>query len=390
MTYSRGPKTVKLPLGSATWSEKLVLSRSKSVDVVCPPFPSLCWSSIALTHIMDDIALCPHLSLEHYRGGEKWTAELANKLSSDGYYVEVRSLPYTPNNERRVKAEDVLNKSVSYTERWHHDLSEFDTSYVFYHPFCKLFFTGDTRYIAGIHSWVYISRHLYEPHYGVVPTAVKALYRMVGSQELLRFHGVHTVTGSYDSPHPDTHHIPNFVDAERFRPGRVSLRDEFTVLFTAAHIPEKGWDIAREVASTLSGEAHVLVTGTSDSDSVTDLGFLDEDELADAYAQAHVVFHPSRIDADSLVIKEALASGTPVVTTPLRTHPPEQKSILHETTIGDFVARIRTLKWEWETGRGYDERCRSARTEGEKYDLNVLYPKLKNLLIGQTTGTKRE
>src|SRR5699024_2068254 len=126
------------------------------------------------------VALCPHLSLEHYRGGEKWTATLANRLAADGIDVAVRALPYTPQNRRRVSADDVLDDGVSYREQWRHDLSAFDSAYLFYHPFARSCFTGRTRTIAGIHSWVYLSDRLYEPFYGVVPTAVKFLYRVLG------------------------------------------------------------------------------------------------------------------------------------------------------------------------------------------------------------------
>lgn len=337
-----------------------------------------------------NIAICPHISLEHYRGGEKWAAHLANRLDSDGIDVGIRSLPYTPQNRRRIKAHDVLNESVSYQEKWRHDLSEFDTAYIFYHPFCELFFTGDVRSIAGIHSWVYLTNRLYESHYGVVPTTVKILYRVVGKRELSQFDAVHTVTDTYESPHSKTYHIPNFVDTNRFRPDRASRAEEFTILATAAHLPEKGWEVIREVARTLNGEARVAVTGDSDDEYIADLGFLDEGSLADAYSRAHVVLHPTRIDADSLVIKEALASGTPVVTTPLPTHPPEGEAILYGTTAGDLVARIRTLRWEWMNGTGYDNRCREARAKGEQYEFETLYPKLKELLLSDELNTKHK
>ena len=327
------------------------------------------------------IALCPHLSLEHYRGGEKWTASLANHLDADGIDVAVRALPYTPRNQRRVSADDVLNDSVSYCEQWRHDLSAFDTSYLFYHPFCRSFFTGDTRSIVGIHSWVYLSDRLYEPHHGLVPTTVKLLYRVAGKRAVDRFDAVHTVTRSYDSPHPNTHYIPNFVDTTLFYPTRTPRAESFTVLVTAAHLRAKGWDRTRQVARTLDDELRVITTGHSDAPSIKGLGFLDESALADAYSSAHAVLHPTRIDADSLVIKEALASGTPVVTTPIRTHPPEGEAILHGSTTGDLVARLRNLQWEWRHESGYEDRCREARTMGERYGFETIYPQLKALLL---------
>jgi glycosyltransferase involved in cell wall biosynthesis len=326
------------------------------------------------------IALCPHLSLEHYRGGEKWTATLANRLAADGFDVAVRALPYTPRNERRVAAADVLDDTVAYRERWHHDLSGFDSAYVFYHPFARSFFTGETRAIAGIHSWVYLTKRLYERHYGVIPMAAKLLYRALGDHAFDRFDAVHAVTNSYTSPHPNTHYIPNFVDTSLFTPTENGREAPFTVLVTAAQLRSKGWDRTQAVAATLTDELRVVATGDSDHPAIDGLGFLDEAELADAYANAHAVLHPTRIDADSLVIKEALAAGTPVVTTPLRTHPPDGEAVLHGSTVGDLAARLRTLQWEWSHDSGYDRRCRRARQLGERYGVEAVYPQLKALL----------
>jgi glycosyltransferase involved in cell wall biosynthesis len=302
-------------------------------------------------------------------------------LAADGFDVAIRALPYTPRNERRVSADDVLDDAVSYQERWRHDLSGFDTAYLFYHPFARSFFTGRTHTIAGIHSWVYLSDRLYESHYGLVPTTVKLLYRALGKRAFDRFDAVHTVTDSYNSPHPNTHYIPNFVDTSLFHPTGASRDEPFTVLVTAAHLPEKGWNLTQQVASTLTDELRVVATGDSDVPSIDGLGFLDEDELADAYASAHAVLHPSRIDADSLVIKEALASGTPVVTTPLRTHPPNGPAVLHGSTAGDFVAQLRNLQWEWRHGSGYEKRCRNARQAGKRHGFETVYPQLRDLLV---------
>jgi len=327
------------------------------------------------------VALCPHISLAHYRGGEKWVAELANRLVADDVDVTVRALPYLPRGERRVAVRDVLDERVPYHEAWRHDLSAFDTAYVFYMPLSHLLFTGAPRTVAGVHSWVYVTDRLYESHYGAVPTAVKVLYRAVGRRDLARFDAVHAVTPAYESPHPVTHYIPNFVDTERFHPGRAPLDDEFTVLVTAAHIPEKGWDLARRVAGALPADVRVVTTGTSDDPNVRGLGFLDEDGLARAYARSHVVLHPARVDTDSMVINEACASGTPVVTTPLSTHVGDGEAVLRRGSVRGMVDAIGTLRREWERDDGYARRCRIARMTGEAHDVDVVYPRLKRLLL---------
>jgi glycosyltransferase involved in cell wall biosynthesis len=399
------------------------------------------------------VVLCPHLSVEHYRGGEKWVVALANRLVANGVDVAVRALPYAPDGERRVRVRDVLDDRVPYTEAWRHDLSGFDTAYVFYNPLSKCFFHGTSRTIAGIHSWVYVADELFEPHYGAVPTAVKALYRLVGARELRAFDAVHSVTPAYDSPHPNTVSIPNFVDTRRFRPDRAPLADDFTVLATAAHIPEKGWDTVRAVATRLQERAATRRVGVEPTDAgaitvgrtdggrrldggrtdrgggvdgrtdrnrpadrrgasgrvdvaeengrrpgrerptcvvttgegegaVEGLGFLDEGELADAYTRAHVVLHPARVDTDSMVINEACASGTPVVTTPIATHVRRNEAVLHGRTVDELCAHIERLRREWRRGSVYDARCQRARVEGEAHAIDVIYPQLERLLTG--------
>lgn len=305
---------------------------------------------------------------------------LANRLAADGVDVSVRALPYAPDGERRVEVREVLDPEVPYREAWHHDLSGFDTAYVFYNPFSELFFSGAETRIAGIHSWVYVAPKLFEAHYGVVPTAVKLLYRTIGTRDLGRFDVVHSVTPAYDSPHPNTVHIPNFVDVEQFSPDREPLAEEFTVLTTAAHIREKGWDTVQDVAERLPADVRVVTTAEG-AGRVEGMGFLTEDELADAYSRAHVVLHPARVDTDSMVINEACASGTPVVTTALSTHVRENEAVLQAETARGMAHAISLLYAEWRHDDGYDERCRRAREEGESHGFEEIYPRLRDLLV---------
>jgi glycosyltransferase involved in cell wall biosynthesis len=327
------------------------------------------------------VALCPHISLEHYRGGEKWTASLANRLVEDDVSVAVRALPYAPGGVKRVAVRDVLDSRVSYRESWHHDLSGFDTAYLFYNPLSQLFFTGASRYVAGIHSWLFVTDRLYEPFYGIVPTGVKLLYRLIGPLDLRRFDVVHSVTQAYHAVHPRTVYIPNFVDTQQFSPDCASLADEFTVFVTAAHIPEKGWDLVCETAARLPADVRLVATGTDGVAGIESLGFLDEDELARAYARAHVVLHPARVDTDSMVINEACAAGTPVITTPIVAHQPASEAVLHAATVDEICAHVETLYTEWATDSGYSERCVDARKAGEAHDFDVIYPRLKSLLL---------
>jgi glycosyltransferase involved in cell wall biosynthesis len=248
----------------------------------------------------------------------------------------------------------------------------------------RLCFTAgpETRTIAGIHSWAFVSSKLFESHYGVVPTTAKLCYRAVGARELRRYDAVHTVTPAFDSPHPETTHIPNFVDTTRFRPDRRPLAEEFTVLFTAAHIHEKGWDVVQQVADRLPPDVRLVATGDCSHPRIEALGFLDEAGLADAYATAHLVLHPTRVDTDSMVINEALASGTPVVTSPLPTHTRTDEAVMHENSTRAIVDRITDLHREFSTDRErYDTRCSLARQHGLNRDTELVYRRLRRLFV---------
>jgi glycosyltransferase involved in cell wall biosynthesis len=333
------------------------------------------------------VALCTHFSVEHFRGGEKWVATVANRLADDDVDVDVYALPYAPGGERRVDARDVLADDVGYTEGWRHDVSGYDTAYAMYTPGMRLCFaTGDARTVAGIHSWAFITDSLFESHYGVAPTVAKLCYRLAGPAELRRYDAVHTVSPVFDSPHPETTYIPNFVDTSRFRPDRAALAEEFTVLVTAAHIREKGWDVVQGVADRLPSHVRLAATGECSHPHVDALGFLDEDALADAYAAAHLVLHPTRVDTDSMVINEALASGTPVISSPLSTHVRTDEAAMHANSVQDIVDRIADLAEEFRTDRErYDARCALARQHGCNRDTDLVYRRLRDLLFPDWT-----
>lgn len=340
----------------------------------------------------EHVALCPHLSVEHFRGGEKWVVELANRLvEEESVTVSVHALPYAPDGERRVDVYDVLDSRVSYTEAWCHDLSGVDTAYVFYHPGARLSFRGANNYIAGIHSWAYVSPHLFESHYGTIETGVKFLYRAIGQHDLKFYDTVHTVTPAFECSHSDVRYIPNFVDTNHYHPDRADLNDDFTVFVSAAHIPEKGWDLAKEVAELLPEDISIVSTGESDSEHIEGLGFLSEEELAEVYSQAHVVLHPARVDTDSMVINEACASGTPTITTPLITHVRESEGVIHAGTPKEMTQQILQLQQEWQVSPdgAYAARCQDAQSQSRTRSDAMVVPQLVSLLTDNISTDQR-
>jgi len=129
----------------------------------------------------------------------------------------------------------------------------------------------------------------------------------------------------------------------------------------------------------------IVATGKTEHPNVKGLGFLSDDDLADWYARAHVLLNPSREDVDSVSIKKACASGTPVITTSIPTHKAmfndEKGAILYANGVEETLRCILELYKEWKSNRKkYFERCKKARKIVEDHDFKVLYPKFKEML----------
>lgn len=115
--------------------------------------------------------------------------------------------------------------------------------------------------------------------------------------------------------------IPNGVDTDLFAPrDRSEARARLGLdpgaryaLFVGRTEVRKGADLL--LASCARAGFELLVAGTSTLNGGRELGVLGPDDTAWAYAAADCVLFPSRYEACSFVVLEALASGTPLVTT---------------------------------------------------------------------------
>jgi glycosyltransferase involved in cell wall biosynthesis len=115
--------------------------------------------------------------------------------------------------------------------------------------------------------------------------------------------------------------IPNGVDTDIFRPRdrlqareRLGLeRDVSYALFVGRPEYRKGADLL--LASCRAAGWQLLHAGARGIPGAQHLGVLTPEQLADAYAAADCMLFPTRYEACSYVILEALACGTPVVTT---------------------------------------------------------------------------
>ncbi len=92
-----------------------------------------------------------------------------------------------------------------------------------------------------------------------------------------------------------------------------------------------------------------MIAGAEGAPGAHHLGVLDAESLTDAYAAADCVLFPSRYEACSYVVLEALACGVPLLTTEVGWMTtfleamPEYKALCVRPTHDDIVARLRQL-----------------------------------------------
>ena len=118
--------------------------------------------------------------------------------------------------------------------------------------------------------------------------------------------------------------IPNGVDTGRFHPRPVPRSANPTVLFVGTWGGRKhGADLTRifstEVRAALPDAELLMVTRDAPQDpgdGVRILGRLSDEDLAEAYTKAWAFCLPSSYEGFGIPYAEAMASGTPVVSTP--------------------------------------------------------------------------
>lgn len=140
----------------------------------------------------------------------------------------------------------------------------------------------------------------------------------------------------YPTNENDIIHIPHGVDSSKFHPDRATHSmpdpDRLTLLHVGRLVSRKHVDLAlRALAALDRTDVELLVAGTGThkerletlaerldvTNQITFLGYVPEDELPSLYASSDAFLFLSRYEGFGLTFLEAMASGTPVIGTPV-------------------------------------------------------------------------
>jgi len=337
------------------------------------------------------IAFASPVSISHYAGCEKWIVGTANALVHKGHSVDIYATPYTP--RRNISPSNVLQSSVRYFEGWSFDLSdEYDVVYMVYTPLVWRVFKAKSPKVAGLHYHLCFPSELEKSVldnlalalkcYDIVSIVTYWAFRVFGKCDMKSFNAVHIPNNPFhiSIPHRNIYFIPNWIDLNFYRPTE-SKESEFTILFVGRHDWEKGWVDYNLICKMLKEKGYPIrcVSTGEGSRYVEGLGFLSDRELVDLYSRSHLLIHPSKSDMFGLVILEALACNTPVVTTSIEAHRALNLPLMYADTVVEFFEKILLVYDLWRKGE-YSKLASNLRTHVIKYGISSILPKIENML----------
>lgn len=340
------------------------------------------------------IVFCHHYSMSFWSGGEKQIAYLAQKLSSDGHDVEIRSLPVRKKNNIPILG------NVKYIEKWLHEDIDSDIAYFLYSPYIESFFRckNGTAKIAAIRGFPLVPEIQHESVKELSPyRRIKEIglmrsfvwWHSTYMRDLRSFDALHVISPAMVHLFPTfegkIYDISNWIDVDLYIPNGKK-REEFTVLFASRNEWVKGIDIYNEIAKRKDLGIKFLATGNKkenkkeNNSNYENVGFLEDDSLIRMYSSVHATIVPTRIDTFGNTIPESLACGTPVITTKIPAHEKMQLPLLYADLVEEYVDKIIELKNMWEfDNHSYRDLCSKCRDSVIRYNFKDTYPKFINM-----------
>lgn len=190
---------------------------------------------------------------------------------------------------------------------------------------------------------------------------------------------------------------PRGVDISRFTPdkrngfykGKFRVQESVKLIYVGRVSREKNMDVLTEAFATIAGirpEVHLIVVGDGPyreimqrkltGMAVTFTGYLDGDDLAQAYASADIFVFPSATDTFGNVVLEAQASGIPVIVTdcggPKENLIPDKTGLVVEAGNPDALVRAILRLTDHPELLGYMRSSARDYTEKRSFDSEFL------------------
>ena len=287
-------------------------------------------------------------------GSERWIEQTGRFLQERGHEVAVRCVPLVGGKGRKMFAEEMQKPDVTYL-----------TS-----PLDRMLMVPRSPVVAGLHTYMtfrvrrsFVRLLRERKAMPLVSTLAARLTSrgVMGSLDALHMHNPFYSALSCRKRFL----IPDFVDERLFYPGEKTER--FTVLYASRKSWDKGYDVWLSVKRLLSSVGFDMQETNGGTPG----------QVAEQMRRAHVVVVPSRLDSFGLVQIEALASGTPVVTSAIPEHLALGLDVHYESSASEFVVGILSEHNRWARGAGDPLK---EREKAKPYFLSSIGPRLEKML----------
>lgn len=305
---------------------------------------------------------------------------------------------------RGREAKFSLADEVHYSEKLLHKYKA-DVSYHVYAPLTPYLFRCNAPKIAALHGAVVADYETNASDFfrqGVFVAGAYVFRQLLGERALARFDAVHTVnSGGLKLNHPTIYKIPNWVDCSRsvdlLRSRRVRQR-KFRVLFVGKPYYIKGIDRFITLSNMFrQDDIEFVATFTPENGAYGKVsngrvhwtGQVPSDLIWDLYSSGGLLLHPTRKETFGLVILESLASGTPVLTTPIPCHSVLKLPVHYASTLDGFAQKIKNIYNLWKSD--FDSYLKLGDEGAEAvrhYDRRILLPRFEEMLKEVATGRK--
>lgn len=339
------------------------------------------------------VALATPISLRSFGGAERKILEAAKLLVEKGNNVRIYALPFTHSYGSKLTMNDLFKElDVEYHEG-KNAIIKADAAYLVYAPIIWRMFKFSCPTIAGLHSpLLFPSKEGFKTFSN--PILITKYYRspvyalsfwfsfVLKNWDLSAFDAVRILTPYFNIKHKRIFCIPDWVNSEIFKPRSKKKSKNFIVFFAGRHHWEKGFDVFLKVASLLDKKRYnikFICTGKGFG-PVEGTGFLNDEELAQAYSEAHLVLYPSRMDVLSATILESSACGTPVATTPIPAHL-LNLPLFYATTVKEYVEIvIKVYNLYFNETEKYYRLSSELHEKAMYYSTEEIFPKFEFML----------